>query len=214
MIPFPEIGPPIVVVLRAADAARFVEVSTALVAGGVRAVEFTFTSAGCVDAVREAKRVLPADVAVGCGTVRSRAHVDAAVAAGADFLVSQLYDEGVVRYAAESGIPYVPGALTPTEIACAAGAQVPAVKVSPIGPLGGPAYLRELTGPLPEIRLFPTGGVKPSQVVEYLEAGAAMVGLSSLLLEDALSPHSDLDALTVRTKDVVSSVSAVKGISQ
>ncbi len=213
MTPLTEIDPPIVVILRAPDASRFVEVARALVDGGIRAVEFTFTSRGCAAAVEHAKRVLPGDVLVGCGTVRSVEHIDTAISAGADFAVSQVFQPAILQYATERGIPFVPGTLTPTEIAHAAHAGASLIKVSPIGPLGGAKYLRELTGPLPGINLLPTGGVNPSDARDYFEAGAKVLGVSSLLLGDALEADGDLQALATRTERLVRSLAADKAVS-
>ncbi|WP_243228855.1 bifunctional 4-hydroxy-2-oxoglutarate aldolase/2-dehydro-3-deoxy-phosphogluconate aldolase [Microbacterium sp. CIAB417] len=199
-------GVPVVAVLRAPDSSRFVDVAAALVAGGVRAIELTLTTRGAIRALRAVRSALPDDVRVGCGTVRTRQHVDAAIDAGADFLVSQIFNETLVVHAASAGIEYIPGALTPTEIVRAAEYGSPIVKVSPIGPFGGLDYLRELVGPLPDISLFVTGGVKPAEAGSYIRAGAALVGLSGLLLGDALSSHGDLTALIERTRAAIATV--------
>lgn len=199
--------PPVVVVLRASSSDRFIDIATALVEGGVRAIEFTLTTPGALVALRTARSALPDGVRIGCGTVRTRHHVDEAFKSGADFLVSQVFDDRVVAHAANAGIEFIPGALTPTEIVRAADSGCSLVKVSPVGPAGGISYLRELVGPLPDIALFPTGGVKPAEAGEYIRSGAALVGLSGLLLEDAFDAHSDLAALTARTRAALATVS-------
>jgi 2-dehydro-3-deoxyphosphogluconate aldolase/(4S)-4-hydroxy-2-oxoglutarate aldolase len=102
-------------------------------------------------------------------------------------------------------IPYVPGTLTPTEVVSAWNSGVPVVKVSPIGPVGGVAYLTELRLPLPDVAIMPTGGVTLESAVEYLDAGAVAVGVSGALFEDVL-PGGDLDALKRRALQLVSSV--------
>jgi 2-dehydro-3-deoxyphosphogluconate aldolase/(4S)-4-hydroxy-2-oxoglutarate aldolase len=86
----------------------------------------------------------------------------------------------------------------------AAGAAV--VKVSPVGPVGGVPYVRELLTPMPDARLFVTGGVRVGDIVGYLDAGAAIIGLSRDLLGDALEPRGDLTALATRTRTAVDSV--------
>lgn len=193
------IVPPVVVVLRAPTPNRLLPIANALVEGGVQAIEFTLTTPGALRVLHEARSVLPDGVQLGCGTVRTRQHVDDAVAAGADFLVSQIFDENVAMHAAALGVEFIPGALTPTEIVRSADSGFPLIKVSPVGPAGGVAYIRELAGPLPDIALFPTGGVRPEDAGEYIRAGATLVGLSGLLLEDAFDPRGDLVALTART---------------
>ena len=146
------------------------------------------------------------DAAVGVGTVRTTEHLKAAAEAGAAFAVSQVFLPELVAAAQEYQIPYVPGTLTPTEVLCAWNTGVPAVKVSPIGPLGGVTYLNELRGPMPDVSIMPTGGVTLEAAAEYLDAGAVAVGVSSALLEDALL-GGDLVALKARAQQLVSSVS-------
>ena len=109
----------------------------------------------------------------------------------------------------EQQIAFIPGALTPTEVVTAWNAGVPAVKVSPIGPLGGVSYLRELRGPLPDVALMPTGGVTLEAAAHYLDAGAIAVGVSGALLADALL-GGDLTALSARAEQLMSSVSKAR----
>ena len=101
----------------------------------------------------------------------------------------------------------MPGALTPTEVISAWNTGVPAVKVSPIGSVGGVSYLDELRGPMPDVSIMPTGGVTLQAAAKYLDAGAIAVGVSGALLGDALL-GGDLDALKVRALQLVSSVAA------
>lgn len=98
--------------------------------------------------------------------------------------------------------------MTPTEILDAWESGVPAIKVSPIGPVGGLAYFDNVRGPLPDIPLMPTGGVELSEVGAYLDKGAVAVGLSGALLVDALLPGGDLSALAERADQVVTAVRA------
>lgn len=187
----------VIAVLRAPSAERFGAVASVLADAGLTKLEFTLTSVGALDAITAAKHVLP-HVEIGCGTARTAADIRRATDAGADFVVSQYFEPALVDAARVAGIDYVPGALTPGEIARAA-ADAELVKVSPIGPVGGVAYLRELVGPLPDIPLFPTGGVRPGELGAYFDAGAAFVGVSALLLHDALT-GGDLGALRARTR--------------
>jgi 2-dehydro-3-deoxyphosphogluconate aldolase / (4S)-4-hydroxy-2-oxoglutarate aldolase len=195
----------LVAVLRAPTAERFVSASTVLWDAGITCFEYTLTSEGALDALLEARRILP-DAVVGVGTVRTTEHLGAAAEAGAAFAVSQVFLPELVAAATKHQIPYVPGTLTPTEVLCAWNTGVPAVKVSPIGPLGGVTYLNELRGPMPDVSIMPTGGVTLESAAEYLDAGAVAVGVSGALLEDALL-GGDLVALKARAQQLVSSVS-------
>lgn len=195
------LGPrPVVAILRAPDADRFVAVSEVLWEAGFRCLEFTLTTRGALDAAREVRAALPDDLLLAVGTVRTEQHVREAVDAGADFLVSQVLRPALVDLARDRGVPFVPGALTPKEILDAWETGVPAVKVSPIGPLGGVEYLDQLRAPLPDIPMMPTGGVGVDEIDDYLARGAAAVGLSGPLLGDALLPGGDLDALAERAR--------------
>ena len=126
----------VVAVFRAPTAEHFVSASEVLWDAGVRCFEYTLTTEGALDALVELRKVLP-DAHVGVGTVRTVDHVRAASEAGAEFAVSQIFLPELAAAARQQRIPFIPGALTPTEVVTAWNAGVPAVKVSPIGPLGG-----------------------------------------------------------------------------
>ena len=199
----------LVAVLRATDADRFVAAAQVLHKAGITCLEFTLTTEGAFDALRDARKALPDDTLLGVGTVRTMQHVDDAIAAGADFLVSQTFKPTLVDAAHGRDVPFMPGTLTPTEIVAAWEHGVPAVKISPVGPVGGLEYLSEVLAPLPDVPVVPSGGVTLEAAPEYLRRGAVAVGLSRALLLDALGPDGDLDALAERTRAVVASVAAV-----
>jgi 2-dehydro-3-deoxyphosphogluconate aldolase/(4S)-4-hydroxy-2-oxoglutarate aldolase len=194
----------VVAVFRAPTAEHFVPSSEVLWDAGVRCFEYTLTTEGALDALVELRKLLP-EAIVGVGTVRIVDHIRAATEAGAQFSVSQIFLPELATAAREQQIPFVPGALTPTEVVTAWNAGVPAVKVSPIGPLGGVTYLNELRGPLPDVAIMPTGGVTLDAAAHYLDAGAVAVGVSGALLEDVLL-GGDLAALSARAKQLMSSV--------
>ena len=159
----------------AADRAR-----RELVDAGVRVFEVTFDApSAAADLAR-----LPGggrggqrgDVLVGAGTVRSTDALDAAIGAGADFGVSPLFDPAVLSAALARGLPFVPGALTPTEIDAAWRAGATFVKLFPASSVG-PTHVRELHGPMTEVELIPTGGVDGTTAVVFLAAGAVAVGI-------------------------------------
>jgi 2-dehydro-3-deoxyphosphogluconate aldolase / (4S)-4-hydroxy-2-oxoglutarate aldolase len=192
-------------VFRAPTAEHFVPASEVLWDAGVRCFEYTLTTEGALDALVELRKVL-SEAHVGVGTVRTVGHLRAASDAGAEFAVSQIFLPELVVAAREQQIAFIPGALTPTEIVTAWNAGAPAVKVSPIGPLGGVSYLKELRGPLPDVAIMPTGGVTLDAAAHYLDAGAVAVGVSGALLGDVLL-GGDLAALSARAEQLMSSVS-------
>ena len=194
----------VVAVFRAATAEHFLSASVALWEAGLRCFEYTLTTDGALDALAELRRMLP-EAVVGVGTVRTVDHLRAARDAGAEFAVSQIFLPELAAAARQQQVPFIPGALTPTEVATAWNAGVPAVKVSPVGPLGGVRYLNELRGPLPDVAMMPTGGVTLDAAARYLEAGAVAVGVSGALLGDVLL-GGDLAALSARAEQLISSV--------
>jgi 2-dehydro-3-deoxyphosphogluconate aldolase/(4S)-4-hydroxy-2-oxoglutarate aldolase len=199
---------PLIAILRAPDAAAFAPATETLYRAGFRCVEFTLTTSGAIDALKEVVAAMPEDLVVGIGTVRTADQVGEAIDAGAAFLVSQVFRRSLVDAATARDVPFFPGALTPTEILNAWESGVPAVKVSPIGPVGGLDYFDNVRGPLPDIPLMPTGGVALDEAVAYLDKGAVAVGLSAALMGDALLPGGDLAALADRAEHVVSAVRA------
>jgi 2-dehydro-3-deoxyphosphogluconate aldolase / (4S)-4-hydroxy-2-oxoglutarate aldolase len=199
---------PVLAILRAADAQRFLDVGRVLYEAGLRAIEVTLTSAGALDAFGRLVEELPGDAVLGVGTVRSAADAEAALTAGAAYLVAPDFRPEMVAFAVERGVPVVPGGLTPTEIAAAWAAGATAVKVFPVSAVGVPAYLRAVRAPLPEVPLVPTGGVGLDDIGAYLAAGAVAVGIGSPLLGDAGDPGGDLDGLADRARRAVAAASS------
>lgn len=197
--PLPEKA--VVAVLRAPSAEHFVAASTVLWENGIRCFEFTMTSNGALEAVAVFRHRFP-EAVVGVGTIRTAEHLITAKAAGATFAVSQVHLPALLQEAQRIGLPFVPGALTPTEIVTVwETGVVPMVKVSPIGTAGGLAYLNELRGPMPDVALMPTGGVTLDAAPQYLAAGAAAIGVSGALFANSLST-GDLSGLAGRAAEL------------
>lgn len=150
----------------------------ALRAGGITQLEITLDTPGALEVVQRERE---AGRAVGVGTVVTAEDAAAAAAAGAAFVVSPAVVPAMVRRATELGLDAIPGAFTPTEILQARDLGATAVKLFP-APVGGPAYVRALRGPIPDVQFVPTGGIRPDDVRAYLEAGATCVGLGGDLV--------------------------------
>lgn len=192
---------PIVAILRSDSADRFPEVADTLRQAGVRAVEFTLTTPGVLDALREYAQSLPDGLALGAGTVTTPREAEAAVAAGAEYLITPATSPEVIAEARRLGVPVLPGALTPTEVLAAWQAGATMVKLFPAS-VGGPAYVRGLRAPLPDVPLVPTGGIRLEDAADYLRAGATALGMGSPLVGDACE-GGDLRALADRTAHLV-----------
>ena len=191
----------IVAILRAPTADGFAAVADVLVGAGITALEVTLTSRGAVEAIAGLRRQLPDTVAVGAGTILTGDDAKAAVDAGATFLVSPILDKALVT---GSPVPFYPGTSTPTEMYEAYQAGAPLVKLFPAGGLG-PRFLRDVRGPLPQIDVMPTGGIKIEDIADWLLAGAKAVGVGSPLVGDAAA-GGNMKALAARAKHAVSAV--------
>jgi 2-dehydro-3-deoxyphosphogluconate aldolase/(4S)-4-hydroxy-2-oxoglutarate aldolase len=144
-----------------------VPIAEALLAGGLKCVEITFRSDAAPSAI-EAIRVHVPALLVGAGTVLTTAQADAAIAAGASFLVAPGFNPTVVDHVLGLGIPMLPGVCTPSEIEQALARGLQLVKFFPAAAMGGVDYLRALAGPYPMVRYVPTGGITPGNAAEYL----------------------------------------------
>jgi 2-dehydro-3-deoxyphosphogluconate aldolase/(4S)-4-hydroxy-2-oxoglutarate aldolase len=165
----------VVPVVRERDAGAALERAERLVAGGHRVVELTATTAGWQAALAEARERWPW-VLLGAGTLRTGPDAQAAVGAGAGFLVSAFPAPEVRAVAGREGVPLIEGGFTPAEVAAAS--ERGAAKLFPAH-IGGPAYVRSLLAVLPGAAIVPTGGIRPEAVEEYLTAGAIAVGINA-----------------------------------
>jgi 2-dehydro-3-deoxyphosphogluconate aldolase/(4S)-4-hydroxy-2-oxoglutarate aldolase len=146
---------------------------------GLAVVEITLTTPGALDVIRELAARYP-DALVGAGTVLDAASCRLAVAAGARFVVSPSLEPETLRMARRHGAASVPGVATPTEAMTAIDEGADAVKLFPASALG-PSYVREVRAALPQLPVVPTGGIRPDDVGDWLQAGALAVGLGSAL---------------------------------
>ncbi|MEV4326425.1 bifunctional 4-hydroxy-2-oxoglutarate aldolase/2-dehydro-3-deoxy-phosphogluconate aldolase [Microbispora rosea] len=158
---------PIVPVVVLDDAESAVPLARALVAGGLPVIEVTLRTPAALDAIRRIAAEVP-EAVVGAGTVRSPGDVEAAAGAGARFLVSPGTTPGLLAAMLAAGVPFLPGVATATEAMTLAERGVRELKFFPAEPAGGVAYLKSLSGPLPDVRFCPTGGITPSNAPAYL----------------------------------------------
>lgn len=167
---------------------------------GAHVFEVTFDSPTAADDLAEVRRHLTSRVGspflVGAGTVLTGGQLDLARSAGADFAVSPLLNPDLVLRSVSQGLPFIPGALTPTEIHAAWLVGATFVKLFPASAVG-PQAVRELRGPLSEIQLIPTGGVDADNAPAFLDAGAVAVGIGSAIVRAAPEARRKLvEALT------------------
>jgi 2-dehydro-3-deoxyphosphogluconate aldolase/(4S)-4-hydroxy-2-oxoglutarate aldolase len=183
----------VIAVIRSDHPDLLVDACHALAGGGV-CCEITMSSPGALDAIAVASRELGESCLVGAGSVLDSETARAVILAGARFVVSPVLDLGVLWMARRYGRLAIIGAFTPTEIATASSAGADLVKVFPANHLG-PRYFADLLGPMPHLRLAPTGGVDLDTVPAWIAAGAVAVGVGSALVRPDLLAARDWTAI-------------------
>ena len=176
-----EIG--IVPVVRASSAREARIAADAVCKGCIPIVEITMTVPGAIEVIRELARNCGSEILIGAGTVLNAADALRCLDAGAQFLVTPGFNRATVELAVRESKLIMAGALTPTEIIEAWTAGSDFVKVFPCGQVGGAKYIKALKGPLPQVPLVPTGGVNLSTAAEFIEAGAAALGVGGELVQ-------------------------------
>jgi 2-dehydro-3-deoxyphosphogluconate aldolase / (4S)-4-hydroxy-2-oxoglutarate aldolase len=200
-----------VAVLRAPASRYFRAAAEVLLDAGITAIEVTLTTPNALDALAHLVREFADAAAIGAGSVLTREEATRSIAAGAGFLVSPTLQADVAEVGRASGVPYYPGALTPTELRAAVELGAPMVKLFPASAMG-PEYLRSVRAPLPGLSVMPTGGIELDSVGDWLRAGADAVGLGGPLLGDALV-GGDLDALRGRARWLATHIDETRNAS-
>lgn len=185
----------VVAIARAPSTEKVAAAIETVIGAGITCVELTLTMPDALSSIAALVKRFGDDACIGAGTVLTREQAHECIDAGAAFLVAPSLVPDVVATAIESGIPCLPGALTPSEIVAAWSSGAAAVKLFPAS-VGGVSYLRDVRAPLPDIPLVPTGGVAIENVADYLRAGAVAVGLGGPLFGAALRDSADADELT------------------
>ncbi len=192
----------IVAVIRADKGEALVEVAEALLDGGIDVMEVTFTVPGAVRVLERVADKIGDRILLGAGTVLDTETARIAMLAGAEFIVSPVTDLGVIEICRRYDKLVMPGALTPTEVVAAWQAGADIVKVFP-SDITGPAHLKALRGPLPQVRLMPTGGVNLDTAADFLNAGACALGIGSSLVERETVANRDFERINSLARQYV-----------
>ena len=195
-------------VIRASSPAIALASADAVAKGGIVLVEITFT---VPDATRAMAALSGHDrMVVGAGTVLTADQCRAALDAGARFIVAPNFSREVAKVAVAAGVMYVPGAYTTTEMITAREAGAHVIKVYPVGVAGGPAYIRIVRDPLPDMPMLAAGGTNLENVGPFLQAGCIGVGLGAALADPALTAAGRFDEITRRAKAFVERVTEAR----
>ncbi|UCE17214.1 MAG: bifunctional 4-hydroxy-2-oxoglutarate aldolase/2-dehydro-3-deoxy-phosphogluconate aldolase [Gemmatimonadota bacterium] len=185
----------LVAVIRMAETQNLLQVVEALGRGGLSCIEITMTTPGALDIITELSRKLGQKVLIGAGTVLDADTARSAISAGAEFIVSPIFKGEIVEATHNYDKVCVPGAFTPTEILRAWEAGADVVKVFPATVLG-PQFFKDIKGPLPRIRLTPTGGINLENASQFIEAGADFLGAGGSLLRKEAIRNEQWNQLT------------------
>ncbi len=195
----------VLAIVRLDSADQLSRVAEAVREGGVTALEFTLTTPGALDALRQAAARMGSDMLLGAGTVLDAEQAREAIAAGAQLIVSPILAPDVAAVCQQADVLCMPAGFTPTELQAAWKLGTGLVKLFPAS-VGGPSYLREVRAPLPHLRLAPTGGVNLETAAAFIRAGAFALGVGSALVDRALVANGDFAALTDRAKRLTDAV--------
>src|SRR5712691_5299929 len=210
----PELGPllqsGVIAVVRVSEPVRLGPAARALAAGGVGAVEVTLTTPGAIDAIADlASDQKLAGCVIGAGTVLDESAARHVIDAGARFVVSPALDPSVIRACRDRAVPCMPGAFTPTELLAAWRAGALIVKLFAASAVG-PGYIRDVLGPLPFLRLVPSGGVSLENAGDWIRAGAAAVSVGGALASAVLLAEGSAAELTARARSFVQRVAQAR----
>jgi len=195
----------VIAIMRAQSSAQLIAAADAIWAGGVRAIEVTMTTPGALSVIEEATVRYGEKVIFGAGSVLDAETARAAILAGADFVVAPTLDPATIELCSRYSVPVMPGCYTPTEMLTAWQAGADMVKLFPAS-VGGPALLKAILAPLPQIEIVPVGGVDLDTAAEFIASGAAALGVGSSLVNQKLLDAGDMEELTRRAKAFIEKV--------
>lgn len=201
-----EVG--LVPIVRTASPEDAFRAAEAIIAGGIAIAEITMTVPNALRVIERVVERYGDKVLVGAGTVLDAESCQAALSAGAEFIVTPSLELRVIEMARRHNKTCMPGALTPTEVVAAWRAGADLVKIFPCGPVGGPKYIKALRGPFPQIEFVPTGGVNLETTPEFIRAGAAAVAVGGELVDAKALEAGRLDLITSNARKFVEAVRA------
>ena len=197
----------VVAIIRADSPDGLLDCAKALAAGGLTSIELTMTTPGALKMLVRATAEM-ADFVFGLGTVLDAETARAGILAGASFIVTPALKPEVITVCRRYSVPVFAGALTPTEILSAWEAGADAVKVFP-AEFFGPAYIKSVKAPLPQVEILPTGGVTPETIGEFLKAGAMAAAAGSALVDNKALKEKNWAAITAKAQAFMKAVAAV-----
>lgn len=201
----------LVPVLRAESADLAIKTADAIIKGGVPVVEVTMTVPGALEVIRALIQAHGSRLLVGAGSVLDPETARACILAGAQFVVAPALNVHTIEMCHRYGVGVMPGALTPTEVITAWQAGADVVKVFPCSAVGGAKYLKALHGPMPQVKLVPTGGVSLATAEEFLRSGALALGVGSDLVDTKAVAEGRAEVVTETAQKYLAIIAKVRG---
>jgi len=198
-----------IAVVRVTDTDVLLHVIDALLEGGLDTIEITMTVPGAIEQIRALSKQLGDDALVGVGSVTTVEVANAAIDAGAKYVVSPMLKEDVVAATLSQDVVSIPGTFTPSEAQRAHDLGADLIKVFPADVLGM-NYFKSVLAPLPHLNLMPTGGVTPANAGDWIRAGAKGVGVGSALLNKQLIANGDFAKITNLAKVLIDNVAEAR----
>jgi 2-dehydro-3-deoxyphosphogluconate aldolase / (4S)-4-hydroxy-2-oxoglutarate aldolase len=195
----------VIAIMRVKNPDQLLNAADAIRAGGVCAIEVTMTTPGALSVIEQAVARYGNQIAFGAGTVLDAESARAAILSGAQFIVAPNFKASVIEICRRYSVPVMPGVYTPTEIVNAWEAGADMVKIFP-AVIGGPAFIKAMKAPLPQVEMVPVGGVAIANTAEFIRAGSSAVGVGSELIDQKLLDAKDWDTLTQRARRFIEEV--------
>ena len=195
----------VIAVIRLNDISKLEGIIDALTRGGIHALEITMTTPDAIRIIEQLSSRYRGDFMIGAGTVLDPETARNVILAGASFVVSPVLNTDIIRMVHRYDRLMIAGAFSPTEILSAWENGADVVKVFPATALG-PKYFKDIHGPMPQVRLTPTGGVSIDNAAEFIRAGACCLGIGTALLDKKMIAASDWDGLAKRASEFVAAV--------
>jgi 2-dehydro-3-deoxyphosphogluconate aldolase/(4S)-4-hydroxy-2-oxoglutarate aldolase len=199
----------VVAVIRLQDPNKLQGVVAALAEGGVKALEVTMTVPGAIGLIEQLAPTLPPGFVLGAGTILDPETARLAILAGARFVVGPVFNPEVVRLCHRYDVAAMPGCFSPTEILAAWETGADVVKVFPATALG-PGYFKDVRGPLPQVKLMPTGGVSLENAGDWIRAGAVAIGVGTAMIDARAVTAGDWKVVSDKARRFVEAVAAAR----
>jgi 2-dehydro-3-deoxyphosphogluconate aldolase/(4S)-4-hydroxy-2-oxoglutarate aldolase len=195
----------VIAIMRAQSSGQLIAAADAIRTGGVNVIEVTMTTPGALQVISEAKERYGQDVLFGAGSVLDAETARATILAGADFVVAPTLNLEVIALCRRYSVPVIPGCYTPTEMLTAWEAGADMVKLFPAS-VGGPALVKAILAPLPQLQIVPVGGVDLDTAAAFIQSGASALGVGSSLINQRLLEAGDMAELTRRAEAFIQEV--------